>query len=83
MYVDYAIPHNLKPKAVLPASGRPIWWADITPHWDLVCADMAERYRVDLYDAAVLARPWLGVRAMILGLLAVESRLTTALRKVT
>ena len=43
-------------------------------------ADLAERYHVDLYDPAVLARPWPGVRSMILGLLSVDSRLANAVK---
>lgn len=61
-------------------TGRSIWWADIVPHWGLVIADLAERYHVDLYDPQVLARPWPGVRAMILGLLSVDSRLANAVK---
>jgi len=57
-----------------------IWWADIIPHWGLVVADLSERHHVDLYDPQVLARPWPGVRDMILGLLSVDSRLANALK---
>lgn len=62
-------------------AGRPIWWSDIVAHWGAVTADLAERYRVDLYDPAVLARPWPGVRTMIFGLLSVDSRLANALKE--
>jgi len=57
-----------------------IWWADIVPHWGLVVADLSERHHVDLYDPQVLARPWPGVRSMILGLLSEDSRLANALK---
>lgn len=36
---------------------------------------------VDLYDAAVLARPWPGVRTLIFSLLDTDTRLRAALRK--
>jgi hypothetical protein len=32
-------------------------------------ADLSELYRLDLFDPAVLARPWLGVRALIFDLI--------------
>lgn len=61
--------------------GRLIGWADILPHWDVVCLDLSERHRLDLHDPAVLARPWPGVRAMILSSLSdPDSRLSNALR---
>lgn len=44
------------------------WWLDILSHWDAVVADLAAT-GIDLYDPAVLARPWPGVRILILGLL--------------
>ena len=45
-----------------------IWWAHIVQHWDLVIADMASLFGVDLYDPAVLARPSPGIRTLILTL---------------
>ncbi|MDR6142035.1 hypothetical protein QE375_001589 [Microbacterium foliorum] len=36
---------------------------------------------VDLYDSAVLARPWPGVRTLIFSLLDTDTRLRAALRK--
>lgn len=54
-------------------------WADIVPHWGLVHRDLLSRYRVDLYDPQVRARPWPGVRDLILGLLSEPSRLARAL----
>jgi len=53
------------------AAGEPervIWWWDIVQHWDLVLADMASLFGVDLYDPAVLARPSPGIRTLILTL---------------
>ena len=44
---------------------------------------MAERYGIDLYDPVVLARPWVGVRTLILGLLSGPSRLARALTEAT
>jgi hypothetical protein len=49
-------------------------------HWSEVVADLAETFGVDLYDDAVLARPWPGVRTMILSLLSAPSRLAAALK---
>lgn len=61
--------------------GRIVLWFDIVSHWDLVHRDLAERYRIDLYDPAVLARPWPGIRTLILGLLREPSRLSHALKE--
>lgn len=44
-------------------------WYHIVTHWDAVLTDMAEVYGLDLYDPAVQARPWPGVRTLILSLL--------------
>ena len=52
----------------------------IVTNWRLVVADLAQHFGVDLYDPAVLARPWPGVRIMIHSLLDMpESRLRRAL----
>ena len=54
----------------------------IVTHWRLVIADLAQHYRVDLYDPAVLTRPWPGVRTMLFSLLDMpESRLRAALTR--
>jgi len=46
-----------------------------------VCLDLSERHSLDLYDPAILARPWPGVRGMILGSLTdPTTRLFHALR---
>lgn len=49
--------------------GRAYAWFDFVSNWDLVVIDVATLYGLDLYDPAVLARPWPGVRTLILGLL--------------
>ncbi|WP_061960652.1 hypothetical protein [Demequina flava] len=83
LYPDYRIPANLKPAAPAQStsSGRQVWWSDIVTHWDCVIADLADKYRLDLYDPAVLARPWPGVRTLILSLVHESSRLRNALIK--
>ena len=43
-------------------------------NWRIVVADLQLHFHLDLYDHAVLARPWPGVRSMILGLLDMNSR---------
>jgi len=81
VYPDYRVPAALKPAAPTTSStGRQVWWTDIVTQWGLVHRDLAERYQLDLYDPAVLARPWPGVRTLILGLLSEPSRLANALR---
>lgn len=48
----------------------------LVTHWHVVVADLAQHFGVDLYDPAVLDRPWPGVRTMIAALLTMpESRL--------
>jgi hypothetical protein len=78
-YADYRIPPELKPVAEDDAPGRSVWWSDIIEHWGEVLCDMSEVYGIDLYDPVVLARPWPGVRTMVLGLLSRPSRLSHAL----
>lgn len=59
-----------------------MWWIDILTRWDLVICDLAEKYGIDLYDPAVRARPWPGVRTLIFGLLSdPSSRLHRALKE--
>ena len=54
----------------------------VVTHWRLVVADLAERFGIDLYDPAVLARPWPGVRTMVFSLLEMpDSRLHAALAR--
>jgi hypothetical protein len=53
-----------------PARAAPVLgWTHLVGVWGYVVADLAALYRVDLWDPAVLARPWPGVRTLILGLL--------------
>jgi len=52
----------------------------IVTHWRVVVADLAQHFQVDLYDPAVLDRPWPGVRTMLFALLDMpESRLRRVL----
>ena len=91
-YPDYRpVPAELRPVATGTASAAKVPEVDgsvlaIVTHWRLVVADMAEHFTLDLYDPAVLGRPWPGVRTMIFALLDMpESRLRRALtiREVT
>ncbi|MFF2493255.1 hypothetical protein [Agromyces sp. NPDC058064] len=52
----------------------------LVQHWRLVVAELAER-GIDLYDPAVLARPWPGIRAVIFSLLDSPTRLRAALTR--
>lgn len=59
-----------------------MWWTDITTHWSAVVVDLSERHSLDLWDPAVLARPWPGICLMILDLVdSPSSRLAIALSK--
>lgn len=85
-YPDYRpVPEHLKPEAETagPSSGRHAVdesWLGIVTHWRLVIADLAEFYHLDLFDPAVRARPWPGVRTMIFSLFDMPtSRLREAL----
>ena len=53
----------------------------LVTNWRLVVADLALHYHVDLYDPAVLARPWPGVRTMIFSLIDSDTRLRAALTR--
>lgn len=78
------MPPELRPAAPTPApdpAAKTIWWIDIVKHWDLVVCDMSSRYGIDLYDPAVQARPWPGIRTMIFGLLQGDGLLARALRR--
>lgn len=50
-------------------------------HWPLVIADLSRHHRIDLFDPAVLARPWPGVRTLIFSLLDEPTRLREALTR--
>jgi len=80
------VPQHLKPEApdALPSKTLS---ADIDgsllaliTNWRLVVAELAER-GIDLYDPAVLARPWPGVRAMIFSLIDSPTRLRAVLTR--
>jgi hypothetical protein len=71
VYPDYRVPPELKPAAPAVAPTGPHLddsWFAITSHWPVVVAELAGRFHVDLYDPAVRARPWPGVRTMIYAL---------------
>ncbi|MDJ1113239.1 hypothetical protein [Microbacterium dauci] len=44
-------------------------------------ADLAKEYGVDLWDPAILARPWPGIRTMIFSLLDSPTRLRAVLTR--
>lgn len=54
-------------------------WTALVRHWPLVIADLSQIHGLDLYDPAVLARPWPGVRTLIFDLLDRPTRLREAL----
>ena len=85
-YPDYRpVPADLRPAAAstTPAAKAPEVDGSvmaIVTHWRLVVSDLAEHFTIDLYNPAVLDRPWPGVRTMIFALLDMpESRLRRAL----
>lgn len=55
-----------------------VTWMWLVEHWQLVIADLSLHHHVDLYDEAVRARPWPGVRTMIFSLLDSDTRLRRA-----
>lgn len=77
------MPAHLRPAPAAPpskASDIDGSWLAIVQHWRIVVAELMER-GVDLYDPAVRARPWMGVRTLIFSLLDTDTRLRAALRK--
>lgn len=52
------------------ASGTRVTWADLERHWDLLEADLHERFAIDLWAPGVLDRPWPWLAARISALLA-------------
>jgi hypothetical protein len=73
----------MRPRAVTPAPTGPkldTSWLAIVSHWRIVVAELMER-GVDLYDPALRARPWMGVRALIFSLIDSDTRLRAALRR--
>ncbi len=85
-YSDYRRPPaNVAPEPAAPPSSSKTPDVDdsltaIVLHWRIVVAELMER-GVDLYDPAVRARPWPGVRTLIFSLLETSPRLRAALRK--
>ena len=80
------MPQHLKPEApdVLPGKTSAAVidgsMLAIVTNWRLVVAELAER-GIDLYDPAVLARPWPGVRAVIFSLIDSPTRLRAVLTR--
>jgi hypothetical protein len=80
------VPEHLKPEAPATKSSKtPDVVVDgsllaIVTNWRLVVAELAER-GIDLYDPAVLARPWPGVRAVIFSLIDSPTRLRAVLTR--
>lgn len=85
-YPDYRpVPANLKPAHEGPSAptGKPeidMSWLAIVQNWRIVVAELMER-GIDLYDPAVRARPWPGVRTLIFSLLDSPTRLREALTR--
>ncbi|WP_417555590.1 hypothetical protein [Microbacterium sp.] len=83
-YPDYRpVPAALKPKHEGPLGDKPqidTSWLAIVQQWRVVVAELIER-GVDLYDPAVRARPWPGVRTLIFSLLEQPTRLREALTR--
>jgi hypothetical protein len=80
------VPQHLKPEALdagptkTPAADVDGSLLAIVTNWRLVVAELAER-GIDLYDPAVLARPWPGVRAVIFSLIDGPTRLRAVLTR--
>lgn len=74
------MPEQLKPKPPTVSAGtkkREIdgSWLAIVTNWRLVLHDLSVIHHIDLFDPVVRARPWLGVRTMIFGLLDIPGSL--------
>lgn len=87
-YPDYRpVPEELRPAAVkaqAPSGAGPQVDGSIlalVTNWRLVVADLAREFHLDLYDPAVLSRPWPGIRAMIFSLLDSDTRLRAGLTR--
>jgi hypothetical protein len=79
-YPDYNIPDHLREAAPTasspsPTSVRPVSWLWLVEHWRTIVADLPLHCGIDLYDPAVRARPFPGVRTMIFSLLDADTRL--------
>ena len=84
-YPDYRIPAELRAPAPAPESAGKRAEIDysllaLVSHWQIVVAELIER-GIDLYDPAVRARPWPGVRTAIFALIDAPTRLRRALTK--
>lgn len=64
-----------------PASSVDGSWLALVEQWPLVLADLSLHHHIDLYEPAVLARPWPGIRTMIFSLLDHDTRLRAALTR--
>lgn len=90
-YPDYRpVPEHLKPTAPSQSSSKA--GADVADidysilglvnNWRCVVADLLEHFHIDLYDTAVRARPWPGVRTAIFALIDMpDSRTRRALTR--
>lgn len=54
---------------------------DLLQRWRLVEADLIKEYGIDLWDPAVRARPWPGIRTAIFSLIDSPTRLREALTR--
>ncbi len=83
------MPEHLKPAASTaapaPEGKEPavLAWSltDLVRHWRLVEADLIKEYGIDLWDPAVRARPWPGIRTAIFSLIDSDTRLRRALTR--
>lgn len=81
------MPEHLKPEPVnAPAVTKPSAvdgsLLAIVTHWRIVIAELITEHGIDLYDPAVLARPWPGIRTLIFTLIDMpDSRLRAALTR--
>ena len=81
-YPDYRpVPAELRPEHVERTAG-PVLDGSVlalVTHWRIVLADLSLHHQLDLWDPAVQARPWPGIRSMIYSLLDQDTRLRRAL----
>ncbi|MCY1141384.1 hypothetical protein OWR29_25580 [Actinoplanes sp. Pm04-4] len=60
--------------------GDGVSWDQILTHWDLLEADLHEKYGIDVDEPGLMqARSWRWFRTRVAGLLATKSRLSRAL----
>ncbi|WP_439593888.1 hypothetical protein [Microbacterium sp.] len=83
-YQDYRpVPAHLKPSPPATPTDKKTVEIDgsifaLVQNWQLVVAELVDR-GIDLYDPAVLARPWPGIRAAIFSLIDSPTRLREVL----